>query len=217
MRHLLIIIVLLSCWTVVWTGCKKEETKVCTASFIDERDGTEYCMVTIGSQTWMAENLKYNSDTFYYNPLNTSSVNKGYGNLYTFSQANKVCPNGWHLPTDEEWKSLEMALGMPMPVANGLNERGIDQGTQLKSTNDWDTTSIAPIGSNSSGFNALPAGNWNPSYGPFFELGTAANYWTGTTYDSTAAWMRSLSYQEEGIRRNYISKKFGYSCRCVKD
>lgn len=217
MRHLLILSILLSCLIILWTGCEKEEAKVCSFSFIDERDGTEYCMITIGTQTWMAENLRYNSDTFYYNVLNPTSVNKNYGNLYTFSQANQVCPNGWHLPSDEEWKTLEMALGMSLTVANGLNERGTNQGMQLKSMNDWDSTFAVSLGTNSSGFNALPAGSWNPSYGPFFELGSTANYWTATAYDNTAAWVRSLYYNESGVQRNYASQKFGYSCRCIKD
>lgn len=219
MRHLFGTIVLLSCCAILWTGCEKEETKACTASFIDERDGTEYCMVTLGNQTWMAENLQYDLDSgSYYNVLSSASINEVYGNLYTFEAANRVCPTGWHLPTDDEWKTLEMTLGMSMATADGINLRGANEGTQLKSIERWDTSAMASLGTNAVGFNALPAGNWNPSYGPFFDLGTTANFWTATVYDTTGgAWSRSIEHNQEGIRRTYVSQKLGYSCRCVKD
>ncbi|WMX14021.1 FISUMP domain-containing protein [Aureispira sp. CCB-E] len=205
---------------VLGTACKKEVSKMCTNSFVDERDGTEYCMVTIGNQVWMADNLNYASDSnTYTNPSSPSSVNAVYGRLYTFSEANKACPNGWHLPTDEEWKTLEMNLGMSVAEANGLNERGVDQGGQLKSIDGWVASANAGVvGTNSSGFNALPSGEWNPSFGPFFHLGEEASYWTATPYDTTnTAWMRALSYDKASIRRSYATQKMGFACRCVQD
>lgn len=204
----------------LWSGCEKEEEKVCTNSFVDARDGQEYCIVSIGNQTWMAENLRYQTDSnSYLNPLNPSTVNMEYGRLYTFSEALTACPNGWHLPTDEEWKSLEMELGMTMIAANGTNQRGVDEGRKLKATAGWDMSTNSDVeGTNSSGFKALPSGERNPSYGPYFELGKEASFWTATEYDTTGgAWMRSLSYDHAQITRNYFSQSFGYSCRCVQD
>ncbi|BDS15549.1 FISUMP domain-containing protein [Aureispira anguillae] len=219
MRRLFVTLFLLGFVASLWIGCDKEEPKLCTASFIDERDGTEYCMVNIGTQTWMAENLNYQSDSAYQNPSNPSTINAVYGKLYPFSEANKVCPNGWHLPTDDEWKTLEINLGMSVTAANGLNERGTDEGSGLKSIEGWDSSAVASVeGTNAVGFNALPAGYRNPSYGPYFDLGETANFWTATVYDTTGgAWMRTMSYDKAGIIRNYATQKMGFSCRCVKN
>jgi len=217
----LLLLILLFCnVAILWTACTKETPKVCTDSFVDERDGIEYCTTTIGTQVWMADNLQYASDSnAYLNLSSPSTVNAVYGRLYTFNEANQACPNGWHLPTDNEWKTLEMTLGMSAVEADGLNERGTDQGAQLKSVEGWDaSTNVGVQGTNSSGFNALPSGEWNPSFGPFFELGIEASYWTASTYDTTSAgWMRTLTYDAASIKRSYATQKMGFACRCVKD
>lgn len=209
----------LLCIGLLWMGCEKPETKVCNSSFVDARDGQEYCSVAIGNQTWMAENLRYAIDSSFLNPLNPSTVNAEYGRLYRFKEALVACPDGWHLPTDDEWKELEVALGMDAAAANGLNERGTAEGAALKSTGGWDTSTNSGVeGTNSSGFNALPAGERNPSYGPYFHLGKQASFWTATAYDTTGgAWMRQVSYDHGQITRNYFSQSVGYSCRCVKN
>jgi uncharacterized protein (TIGR02145 family) len=219
MKYLSLILLLCSV-SFCWTACTKEEPKVCIDSFVDERDGTEYCITTIGTQVWMADNLQFASDTnTYLNTLSPNTVNAVYGRLYTFNEANQACPNGWHLPTDAEWKTLEMTLGMSSVEADGLNDRGTDEGTQLKSTEGWNATINAGVeGTNSSGFNAFPSGEWNPSFGPFFHLGEEASYWTASVYDTTdAAWMRTLAYDNASIRRSYVTGKMGFACRCVQD
>lgn len=216
-----LLLILLFCnVAILWTACTKEETKVCANSFVDERDGTEYCITTIGTQVWMADNLQFASDSnAYNNPSNPSTVNAVYGHLYTFSEANQACPNGWHLPTDEEWKTLEMTLGMSAMEADALNERGTNEGAQLKSVEGWNSSMNAGVeGTNSVGFKALPSGEWNPSFGPYFHLGEEASYWTATVYDTTGtAWMRSLSYDNASIKRNYVTPKMAFACRCVQD
>jgi uncharacterized protein (TIGR02145 family) len=219
MKHLLLILLFCNV-AILWTACTKEESKVCTNSFVDERDGTEYCITTIGTQVWMADNLQFASDSnAYQNPSNPSTVNAVYGRLYTFDEANLACPYGWHLPTDEEWKTLEMTLGMSALEADALNDRGIDEGAQLKSTEGWNSSVNAGVGgTNSTGFNALPSGEWNPSFGPFFHLGEEASYWTASVYDTTgAAVMRTLSYDNASIKRSYMTPKVGFACRCVQD
>lgn len=219
MKHLFII--LLCCKVLVfWTACAKEEPKVCTDSFVDERDGIEYCITNIGTQVWMADNLQFASDSnAYLNPSSPNTLNAVYGRLYTFEEANQACPNGWHLPTDEEWKTLEMTLGMSALEADALNDRGMDEGAQLKSLEGWNSSINAGVGGTDNvGFNALPSGEWNPSFGPFFHLGEEASYWTATVYDTTgAALMRTLSYDNAGIKRSYTTPKMGFACRCVKD
>jgi len=205
---------------ILWTACTKEISKVCIDSFVDERDGTEYCITTIGTQIWMTDNLEYASDSnAYINVSSPRTVNAVYGRLYTFNEANQVCPNGWHLPTDEEWKILERALGMSAVEADGVNERGTNEGGQLKSIEGWNSSAnVGVAGTNSSGFNALPSGEWNPSFGPFFHLGEEASYWTASVHDTTsAAWMRTLTYDDTRIKRNYATQKMGFACRCVKD
>ena len=219
MKHLLLILLFCNV-AILWTACTKEVSKVCTDSFVDERDGTEYCTTTIGTQVWMADNLQFASDSnAYINLSNPSTVNAVYGRLYTFSEANQACPNGWHLPTDEEWKIMEMTLGMSALEADALNERGTNEGAQLKSGDGWNSSvNVGVEGTNTVGFNALPSGEWNPSFGPFFHLGAEASYWTASTYDTTtAAWMRTLAYDNARIKRSYVTPKMGFSCRCVKD
>jgi len=219
MNRIVIITCLLFSFSILWTACEKPEEKTCTNRLTDERDGQEYCIVTIGTQTWMAENLRYSTDSSVQNPLNPSSVNAEYGRLYSFSEANTVCPNGWHLPTDNEWKTLEMELGMNQTVVDGVNDRGTTEGNKLKSVEGWnETTDSSAIATNSTGFNALASGEHNPSFGPYFNLGTNATFWTATVYDSTGgAWNRDLRYDLGGITRTYSSQKIGYSCRCVQD
>jgi uncharacterized protein (TIGR02145 family) len=218
MRHLLLASLLLSLLATVWTGCEKEETKNCTNSFTDDRDGEIYCIITIGTQTWMAENLRYITDSSLLNPLNPSTVNAEYGLLYNFSEVNMACPSGWHLPSDDEWKVLELGMGMDSTSANSIYQRGSNEGSQLKSTDGWDSSNNGVEGIDSYGFNALPAGEANPSYGPYFNLGENASFWTSTVYDSTGgAWNRELSYDKAEIARSYYSQSMRFSCRCVQD
>ncbi len=202
----------------LWSACDTEEIKECSDSYTDERDGRVYCITTIGTQTWMAENLSFITDSSVLNPSNPSSVNAEYGRLYNFSEANSVCPTGWHLPTDDEWKTLEQFLGMNSGAVNATNLRGSTEGLSLKSVDGWDVSTDSTKGNNNTGFNALPAGEWNPSYGPYFNLGENATFWTSTVYDTTGgAWIRDLSFENGGITRSYFSQSMAFSCRCLKD
>ncbi len=220
MRNIGLLITFFSVMGFCWTACEKPAEKVCSSgSFIDERDGEVYCKTTIGAQTWMAENLRYKSDSSTQNPLNPMDININYGRLYNFNEAQQSCPNGWHLPTDAEWKTLELFLGVHPTNLDDINERGTGQGDQLKSKKGWQANlDTAVVGTNDYGFNALPSGERNPSFGPYYNLGTHASFWTATEFDTTGgAWMRDLSYENEKIGRLYFSQKMGYACRCVKD
>ena len=119
-----------------------------------------------------------------------------------------ICPTGWHLPTDTEWKTLEMELGMTQVQADLSSWRGTDQATQLE------------LGG-TSGFQALLAGFRQPGVAArpdawFRFRGAGAMFWTSEE-DELQAWFRRLLSSHEGVLRGKILKAYGYSVRCVKD
>jgi uncharacterized protein (TIGR02145 family) len=137
------------------------------------------------------------------------------------SQVQGVCPLGWHLPSDNEWIELEMQLGMSYDEAWKVGWRGINEGSKMKAKEGWDNDGN---GTNSSGFNALPAGI-RDSQGLFSEAGRITHFWSATEYFNitTYAFNRKLSYIEPGVGFFHAShyygypKDFGFSVRCVKD
>lgn len=175
-----------------------------TGTFTDPRDGQIYATVDIGSQTWMAENLNYetpNSWTYDNDPANGDI----YGRLYIWEEALTVCPSGWHLPTDEEWSTLRTFLGEG--VAGGkMKETG---------TTHWNAPNVAAT--NSSGFTALPGGYRNGYGGSFYHLGTIGYFWSATEYSSTSAWYYYLSNDGGWLQDGNHSKTHGSSVRCIKD
>jgi len=133
----------------------------------DLRDGQEYKTTEIGEQWWMAENLNfYTSSSSWYYDNDSTTHSETYGRLYTWETAKNVCPAGWHLPDDSEWKDLEMHLGMTQVQADNTGWRGTDQGVQLS------------IDGNSR-FEALLAG-YRFYTGAFYDLGTSAYFWSST-------------------------------------
>jgi len=170
-------------------------------TFTDMRDEQRYKMVKIGNQWWMAENLNFTASagSWYYN---NDISNSQYGRLYDFEAAQSVCPEEWHLPTDDEWKILEMELGMSQAQADAIGLRGTDQGTQLK------------IGE-PSGFDVIYSGYMN-SEGTFSALGTGATFWTFTEADAGSAWYRGFATDAQ-IHRDAFDKDYGFSVRCVRE
>jgi uncharacterized protein (TIGR02145 family) len=202
---------------------------------VKDIDNNRYDIITIGTQTWMAENLKttrYNDGTViplvtdgaawgtastngapgycWYN--NESSNLISYGALYnwyainTTTNGNKnVCPTGWHVPTDGEWTTLTDALG-GIGVAGGkMKEAGFDH---------W--VSPNTDATNESGFAGLPGGLRN-SFGTFFNVGNDGNWWSSTEDDTPSAWYRYLSYYYGNVYRYGYSKGSGFSVRCLRD
>ena len=137
-----------------------------------------------------------------------------YGRLYNWyavDDARGLCPSGWHVPTDEEWMTMEMALGMSDAEANDTGGRGTDQGTQMKATYGWACCS----GTNSSGFSGLPGG-FRQGSGFSSFAGNYAYWWSSSPNDSNA-WYRNIYFTETNVLRDNFFPSFGYSVRCVRD
>ena len=205
--------------------------------FTDERDGQTYKTLKIGSQVWMAENLNYDynqntAKSYCYNN-DTANCTK-YGRLYTWAAAMDSaavfsgngkgcgygktcsatkpvrggCPEGWHLPSSDEWSALKKS------VANSLyNGATGNVGYALKSTSGWSSNGN---GSDAFGFGALPAG-YRFGYGSFYGVQSDAGFWSSTELSTYGAYYRYLYYAGTDLFTGNGSKKFARSVRCVKD
>ncbi|MBN2613272.1 MAG: hypothetical protein JXB00_17090 [Bacteroidales bacterium] len=170
-------------------------------SITDGRDGKVYKTIKIGDQRWTAENLNFQTaNSWCYEGNNTNCLT--YGRLYSWGTAKTACPARWHLPEDNEWKTLEINLGMSIEEADNTDQRGTDQGTQLKDNG-------------SSGFDVLFGGFRNED-GSYTHLTTGGTFWSSTEYNNTDAWYRGFA-SDPLIHRYFYDKDMGFSVRCLKD
>ncbi len=204
---------------------KIEESKIdieCPEYFIDNRDGQRYGVIQIGNQCWMAENLNYRTDGSF-----CSDKNNIYGCHYTWESALNSCPKGWKLPTDNEWKILEIQLGMEIEDANNEWWRSSGEvGGKLKSKDYWKNPNECYEICDSSGFSALPAGmGWltfidGSEKINLHNAGENAYFWTSSEdykdFDDSS-FVRRLDYNDFGISRELLSCGFYYSVRCIKE
>jgi len=163
--------------------------------FTDSRDRKKYKTIKIGKQTWMAENLNYETEgskCYGENPANCQK----YGRLYKWEAAMKACPNGWHLPSREEWNTLA-------PVDDET------VGNKLKAKNGWENGN----GTDSYGFSALPGGR-GLSYGGFVNAGKFGDWWSAS---EGRASIRAIAYNGWDTRWYGGDKSDLYSVRCLKD
>ena len=183
-----------------------------TGTFTDTRDNKTYKWVKISAQIWMAENLNYNigSNCWCYDNNNTNC--NVYGRLYTWETAKDACPDGWHLPTDNEWKQLEMYLGVPHANENDANWLSTNEGKKLKAANSWRNNGN---GTDDYSFTALPGG-YRDIDGLFKYLGSSGYWWSVTEYSIYSAWYRGLYYGYNNVNRRCDNKLHGRSVRCVK-
>ena len=174
-----------------------------TGTLTDSRDGMQYKTVRIGNQWWMAENLRYykSSGSWYYDY--DSATYSQYGRLYTHETAMNSCPSGWHLPTDDEWKTMEVTIGLSPAEVDDIDWRGTNQGMSLYPG--------GPIG-----FDILFAGQYYP-YGVFGDVGTIATFWSSTAFDASNSWYRGFNLNHGDIHRYSFSNDYGYSVRCLKN
>lgn len=204
----------------------------------DDRDGQIYRTVGIGSQTWMAQNLNFKgsgADSGWACGTSADSARK-YGRVYRWASAmgldsscNRAfcgdgiamhqqgrCPEGWHVPSDEEWQSLEVAAGMDSATAASGGGRGIVAGVKLKSTWGWTGTNNSRNGTDVFGFRLLPAGIF--SSGSLHDVRALTSLWSASEVESSYAWYRTFGYTDESVyRNNSESKGYGFSLRCIQN
>lgn len=205
---------------------------------LNDYEGNEYKTVQIGEQCWMAENLKKihhdlgvlqnNSENdqwsgsgwAYYE--NDSTYNDIYGKLYSWSAAITpgLCPGGWHVPGDDEWKELERFIGMKEEEIDERFFRGGEEniGGKLKAVGTQFWASPNSNATNESGFTALPGGNAGGTRN-FCCLGDGTSWWTSTERAPGAtAWGRGLGSSNQGIYRfSGYGIGRGHSVRCIMD
>jgi uncharacterized protein (TIGR02145 family) len=205
-------------------------------------EGQVYNTIQIFSQCWLKENLNVGTMV----PGNQNQLNNGiiekycyvddnsncnlYGGFYQWSEmmqyttqlgAQGICPPGWHVPTDEEWKVLEGTVDNQYAIGDttwdGYGFRGYDAGTNLKSASSWFENGN---GTDLFGFSGQPSGLRFIYGGGFLGLGINGYWWPSTEYDSATAWYRSVTYCYPGVYRNIssgLSKAYGLSVRCLRD
>ena len=199
----------------------------------------DYSLVHIGDQCWFSENCRYlpvvspsnegsDTDPYYYvydyqgddvEAAKATSNYETYGVLYNWPavMTDDICPSGWHIPTEPEWQTLEMELGMSVQEVLSTEWRGTDQGSQLKSTAGW---ANGGNGSNSSGFNGLPGGF---RYTGGFNVGGSYIYLWSSSESGSSAWVRLLGddydqvYRYDGGTDADDNLHLGFSVRCVQD
>jgi uncharacterized protein (TIGR02145 family) len=227
--------------SIIVTGCKKNEDEnptgksstvfntTKTYSTMTDRDGNVYKTITIGTQTWMAENLRtttYNDDKpipnvsdpiawasllsgAYCNYKDTSDVDfiATYGRLYNWYAINtgKLAPQGWHVPSKAEFTTLINFLGGDAVAGGKLKETG---------TTHW--LSPNTEATNESGFSALPSGYRGSIDYPFQSLTIGTSFWTSTD-DGTYSTGRLLLYNDSHAPIYVFGKKMGLPVRLIKD
>jgi uncharacterized protein (TIGR02145 family) len=215
-------------------GCKKDQTENNTDQIergtMTDIDGNVYVTVKIGTQWWMAENLKV---TRYRNGDSVTAVSDStewckltsgascyyqddpdyllkYGRLYNWyavSDNRNIAPEGWHIPAETDWWTLRNYLG-------GIDS---DAGKKLKDKNSWEIFLIDVLGTNSTGFTALAAGYRSYKSGGYEDMGYVTFFWSikGGNNSSASCW--DLSYSGSWLSESNFNKRTGLSVRCVKD
>jgi uncharacterized protein (TIGR02145 family) len=178
----------------------------------DSRDGKSYKIVEIGTQLWMAENLAFKADDGCWAYKNSNNKANKYGYLYNYETAKNVCPDGWHLPSDNEWEMLAEYINKQNGPFSEYDNDWMELGKFLKSKSGWYDYGN---GNDEFGFTALPSG-YRGSSGSFSGVGDGGNWWSSTEKNSSRAWYRYLYYHQSKFGKYYDNKKSGQSVRCVK-
>lgn len=221
------------------TSCNKEtnEVKPLEYSSVTDVDGNTYKTVKIGNQWWMCENLKvaHYNDGSAINLIDISALDSTwskaeegsycfindsiYGKLYNYyavADNRKLAPEGWHIPSDEEWQIMEKSIGMTDVEVANLAWRGTNEAEKLvvKYSIGWPQTSLL-FGSDEFGFSALPSGV-RITDGTTNVTQTTGFWWTNTQV-SNKAYYRYIDFQHKDIFRQRTYPTYGMSIRCIKD
>ena len=170
--------------------------------------------ITVGATAVFGENEWCAHDAPNIDACDPEQSLNEYGRLYNWyavDDARGLCPSGWHVPTDGEWMTMEMALGMSADEANSLGQRG-NQGTQLKNNFGWEG---GGNGTNSSGFAGVPGG-YRHSIGGFNDAGSDGAYWSSSLIDDLG-FNRILFSYFQSVYRTSWNRNFGAAVRCIKD
>jgi uncharacterized protein (TIGR02145 family) len=208
---------------------------------IEDADHNAYNTVLIGTQLWMAENLKtttLNNSTAILNIIgdtpwaldsvaqtpaycwyNDNIANKPiYGAEYNWYAVNtgNLCPTGWKVPSDADFGDLELFLGVPSADIFIWGFRGTDQGSQMKNTTGW---AAGENGTNTTGYSGLPGGYRFAINGASYDLGILTYWWSSTeeTAGAITAFYRRLDGNNTGIYRGATRKWGGKYIRCMKN
>lgn len=191
---------------------------IVSGPIITDAEGNEYHCIKIGEQVWMRENMRTTKSpdgikiqSFCY--ADNEENQTVYGRLYTWDaamngstseKAQGICPDGWHIPSDGEWQTLEMQLGMTTDQARMINTwRGAPVGKKL-------------LHGGESGYEAMLSGRRSSS-GTFSLLNEFEYVWTSTEY-GTCAWRRCLNVNSDEVGRwNTFPKTYAFSVRCIKN
>ena len=209
---------------------------------VTDIDGNVYETIQIGEQLWMAQNLKvthYNNgdempnltinndwtsasigaySDYDNNPTNSETYGKLY-NWYTVNDERGICPEGYHVPSDDEYSELEVYLGMSESETDIIGFRGTNEGSKLAGNSELWNIGVLVIDPEfgTSGFDALPAGYRVYSSGDFDTVGKHCYFWSSSENSNSHAWYRNLLYFNTRVYRNSPSKQSGFSIRCLAD
>lgn len=179
-----------------------------------DRDGNTYKIVKIGTQTWMAENLKVRTEGSWCYENKESNCQK-YGRLYNWEAAKIACPAGWHLPSRGEFETLLKAVGGTQDKNKEYKWRGA--GVSLKSTTGWDKyKGKSGNGEDAFGFSALPAG-YEYDNGDYTDEGYSASFRSSTEDGSGYVYCMNLAYVGGSAFLRSSYRSHGFSVRCLKD
>jgi uncharacterized protein (TIGR02145 family) len=207
----------------------------CGKDFLDIRDGNHYKTVRIGNQCWFAENINHGTMIDAIDPMNTNNNNfekycfedleancDEFGGLYLWQELwdvqGGICPTGWRVTRDGDWKNLEGTLDTQYPVDHSIwdnmGNRGFDAGKNIKSTTGWNTGN----GIDSYGFSALPAGYYKYTSGYYFHRNGDQTYFWSTLQVGLGIPVRELRANSDQISRSTADfQDYAFSVRCVRD
>ncbi len=180
-----------------------------------DSEGNEYKAVEIGQQIWLAENLRSSShpsgESWCYDEKSENCEN--YGRLYNWEAAMVVCPDGWGLPSDEDWQELGRSIEDSENVAQVLKSK--DLWSPRKDRDGKLEIEVGEfVGVDSVGFNGLPGGHYFEGF--FYDLNSGGYWWSSTQSSDKVALSRVLDYNSEEFQNNLFDIEHGFSVRCIK-